>query len=132
MLIHLLPEVGAAIASWEQWMVRIVDVTGALTARGWPSGTGTGLTLNVTDPLLGGNGGRYRLEVADGAADVERLGETGAADLSLGVDALATLYTGHLTPQAMANLGLIEASAAGLATAAALFAGPRPWLSDMF
>jgi len=63
---------------------------------------------------------------------VERLGGTGATDISLGVNALATLYTGHLSPQAMAGLGLVEASAAGLATATTLFAGPRPWLSDMF
>ena len=70
--------------------------------------------------------------MADGKAEVERLSGAGTADLSLGVNALATLYTGHLSPQAMAGLGLIEASATGLATATTLFAGPRPWLSDMF
>ena len=132
MLIHLLPEVGATIASWEQWMLRITDVAGALTARGWPAGIRGGLTLDVTDPLLAGNGGRYRLEVADGKAGVERVTGTGTADISLGVDALATLYTGHLSPRTMANLELIEASAAALDTATTLFAGPRPWLSDMF
>jgi predicted acetyltransferase len=136
MLVHLLPEVGVGIASWEQWMVRITDVAGALTARGWPSGVRAELTLDVSDPLLDGNSGRYRLEVADGKAEVERLSGAGTADLCLGVNALATLYTGHLSPQAMAGLGaglgLIEASATGLATATTLFAGPRPWLSDMF
>jgi predicted acetyltransferase len=132
MLIHLMPEVGATIASWEQWMLRVTDVAGALTARGWPGGIQAALTLNVTDPLLAGNGGRYRLEVADGKAGVERLSGSGAADISLGVDALATLYTGHLSPRAMANLELLEASAAALDNATSLFAGPRPWQSDMF
>ncbi|GEO38583.1 hypothetical protein SAE02_27310 [Skermanella aerolata] len=143
-LIHLMPEVGAAIASWEQWMLRITDVAGALTARGWPMGVRAGLTLDVNDPLLAGNGGRYRLEVEDGAATVERLSGHGsspasgagsgqsAAGISLGVDALATLYTGHLTPRTMADLGLLEARPAALDTAATLFAGPKPWLSDMF
>jgi predicted acetyltransferase len=132
MLVHLLPEVGTGIASWEQWMLRITDVAGALTARGWPAGIRGGLTLDVTDPLLAGNGGRYRLEVADGKAGVERVTGTGTADISLGVDALATLYSGHLSPRTMANLELVEASAAALDTATTLFAGPRPWLSDMF
>ena len=40
MLIRLMPEVGATIASWEQWMLRVTDVAGALTARGWPTGSG--------------------------------------------------------------------------------------------
>jgi len=132
MLIHLLPEVGAGIASWEQWMLRITDVAGALTSRGWPLGVRGGLTLDVTDPLLAGNGGRYRLEVADGKAGVERLTGACTADISLGVDALAMLYTGHLSPRTMASLELVEASEAALDTAATLFAGPRPWLSDMF
>jgi predicted acetyltransferase len=130
MLVHLLPETGATIASWEQWMLRITDVAGALTARGWLAGLRGALTLDVADPLLAGNGGRYRLEVADGKAGVERVTGTGAVDISLGVDALATLYTGHLSPRTMANLELIEASPAALDTATTLFAGP--WLSDMF
>ena len=132
MLIHLLPETGTTIASWEQWMLRITDVAGALTSRGWPLGARGGLTLDVNDPLLAGNGGRYRLEVADGKAGVERATGTGMADISLGVNALATLYSGHLSPRTMANLELIEASPAALDTATTLFAGPRPWLSDMF
>jgi predicted acetyltransferase len=131
-LIHLMPEVGVGFASWEQWMLRITDVAGALTSRGWPMGIRGGLTLDVTDPLLAGNGGRYRLEVEDGKAGVERLNGTGTADISLGVDALATLYTGHLSPRTMADLELIKASAAALDTATTWFAGPRPWLSDMF
>ena len=70
--------------------------------------------------------------MADGKAGVERLTGTGAANISLGVGALATLYTGHLSRRTMANLELFEASEAALDTATTLFAGPRPWLSDMF
>ncbi|HYI72986.1 MAG TPA: GNAT family N-acetyltransferase [Skermanella sp.] len=132
MLIRLMPEVGATIASWEQWMLRVTDVAGALTARGWPTGVRAGLTFDVTDPLLSDNGGRYRLEVDDGKASVERLGGSGNADIALGVDALATLYTGHLAPRTMADLELLQASEPALDTAASLFAGPKPWLSDMF
>ena len=132
MLIHLMPEVGATVASWEQWMLRITDVAGALTARGWPRGVRAGLTFDVADPLLAGNGGRYRLEVENGTATVERLTGTGAADISLGIDALATLYSGHLPPRTMADLDLLQAPPAALDTAATLFVGPKPWLSDMF
>lgn len=132
MLIRLMPEVGATIASWEQWMLRVTDVAGALNARGWPTGIRAGLTFDVADPLLSGNGGRYRLEVDDGKAGVERLDGSGKADITLGVDALATLYTGHLTPRTLANLELLHASEPALDTAAFLFAGPKPWLSDMF
>jgi len=131
-LIHLLPEVGAGIASWEQWMLRITDVAGVLTARGWPPGLTMAVTLSVTDPLLATNNGRFRLEMAAGQATVERVGKSGAADLTLGIDALATLYTGHLAPRVMADLGMMEATPAGLAAAGMLFAGPRPWLPDTF
>jgi predicted acetyltransferase len=132
LLLHHLPEVGVTIASWEQWMLRVTDVAGALLARGWPLGVRTALTLNVTDPLLPDNAGSYRLEIEDGRANVERLAATVAADLELGVDALATLYTGHVTPRVLADLGRIKATPQALATATTLFAGPRPWLADMF
>ena len=64
MLVHLLPEVGVGIASWEQWMVRITDVAGALTARGWPSGVRAGLTLDVPTrcwpAMAGATGWKWR------------------------------------------------------------------------
>mgnify|MGYP002715581268 FL=1 len=134
LLLHLLPDVGGSIASWEQWMLRITDVAGALAARGWPNGVRAELTLAVTDPLLPDNAGRYRVEVADGEASVERTGDAGSgpADIELGVDALATLYSGHLGPGTLAGLGRLRASPEALATATTLFAGPRPWLADMF
>ena len=109
-------------------------VAGALAARGWPNGVRAELTLAVTDPLLPDNAGRYRVEVADGEASVERTGDAGSgpADIELGVDALATLYSGHLGPGTLAGLGRLRASPEALATATTLFAGPRPWLADMF
>ncbi|MFN8517207.1 MAG: sterol carrier protein domain-containing protein [Chloroflexia bacterium] len=75
------------------------------------------------------NTGHFLLRVADGRSAVER-GGTGT--FRLGIRALASLYSGFLTPNDLAMLGELTAPAADLALAAAIFGGPAPWLVDMF
>jgi predicted acetyltransferase len=48
------------------------------------------------------------------------------------VRALAPLFTGHLTPYALATAGQLEGAEDDLATAAAIFAAPAPWMADFF
>lgn len=124
-----LPDQDARVLAAKAWLLRILDVEVALRARGWPPGAAGELELEVEDPLLPENAGRWRLIVADGAARVERGGQ-GALRLQVG--ALAPLYSGHLTPARLAAAGRLEGSPAALATAARLFAGPRPWMPDRF
>lgn len=110
-------------------MLRILDVPAALAARGYPPGVSGELHLEVADDLLPPNSGRFVLRVADGDGVAEPGGQ---GRLRLHVRDLAALYAGYYTPHELRLAGGLDAPAADLALAAQLFAGPRPWLPDMF
>ena len=110
-------------------MLRVLDVAGALTARGYLPGIQTELHLDVDDALLPNNRGRFVLRVADGRGTVEK---GGSGTLKLDARALAALYTGYLTAQELVAAGMLQAPPEALAAAGLVFAGPRPWLPDMF
>jgi predicted acetyltransferase len=127
--LFLLPEQKHKVSWMLDLMLRVVDVAGALSARGYSPAVGAQLHLAVEDDLLPENNGRFVLEVADGQGRVQAGGE---GRLRLHVRALAALYTGHLLAPELAALGMLDGSPADLALAAAVFAGPRPWTPDMF
>jgi predicted acetyltransferase len=122
-----LPDRAFALSLTDVWMVRVLDLAAAARARGWPAGVAGELHLEVADADLPAHAGRWVLRVADGAAEVER---GGAGRLRLDVRGLAPLLTGYLTPHALSAAGWIEAPVEDLDRAAALFAGPLPWLRD--
>ncbi|MGW5861706.1 GNAT family N-acetyltransferase [Streptomyces sp. NPDC055239] len=98
------------------WLwVRILDVPGALTARGWfMDGE---LVLDVEDPFLGEHG-RYLLTVRDNKADCVPTDRE--PDLSLDVRDLGSVYLGGTAPSTLVRAGHIRAhhpSAAALADA---------------
>lgn len=128
-LLHLLAEAPYRVTNFVPWMVRIVDVAAALTARGYPTGLAAELDLEVRDDVLTANEGRWKLQVSDGRAAVEA-GGSGA--LQLDVRTLAALYSGHQNVYDLAATGLIRGSSAALAAAAAIFGGPAPWMRDEF
>jgi predicted acetyltransferase len=111
------------------WVLRIVDVPGALAARGYPPGLSAELHFDVRDELLPTNAGRFVLHLADGRGEVA---PGGAGRIRLHVRDLAAIYTGFMAPHECTYLGTIEAPKNELALAAAVFAGPRPWIADMF
>jgi predicted acetyltransferase len=111
------------------WMLRIVDVAGALTARGYPPGLRAELHFDVRDEFLPANAGRYVLTVAGGQGEARRGGQ---GRIRLGVRELAALYTGFMAPAELQTLGALAGPPADLARAGSVFAGPRPWLPDMF
>jgi predicted acetyltransferase len=119
----------ARIVRTLDWMLRIVDVAGALTARGYPPGLSAELHFAIDDELLPANAGRWVLHVADGRGEVQ---PGGAGSIRLHVRDLAAIYTGFLAPHECAYLGTIAGPAEDLALAGAVFAGPRPWIADMF
>jgi predicted acetyltransferase len=108
----------------ETWL-RLIDVPAALAARSW---WGEPMVVEVTDPVLEANSGRYRL----GAGPVRRCDEP--AGLKLGVDALAMLYLGAWRPSALVRAGRAVVSAPDQAERADRLFATRtpPWCGTFF
>ena len=115
---------------WQMdWLLRIVDVRGALAARGYPPGAEVEVHLAVRDDLLPANDGQFVLTVSNGQGEVR---EGGRGGLRVDVRGLATLYSGRLSPEELRATGLLDGEPRDLAAAALAFAGPAPWMPDMF
>ncbi|MGC5310693.1 GNAT family N-acetyltransferase [Micromonospora zamorensis] len=90
------------------WMHRPVDVARAVSARGWPAHTRGVVDFGLTDTHAEWNTGTWRLTVADGAAELTRVG--GEADLRLDVRGFALLYAGAARARSVAQAGLLHHS----------------------
>lgn len=102
--------------------VRLVDVPTALEARTY--GQDGVLVLEVDDPLLPGNRGRWLVSQEDGKVTCEPTGQE--PDLRLGVAELGALYLGGHRPWALAAAGRIApASSAALQRAGRMLAADR-------
>jgi predicted acetyltransferase len=112
-----------------RWMLRIVDVERALAARGYPGDVSVELHFDVTDGLLPANTGRYVLEIQNGTAEVRR---GGRGDLRCDVQGLAPLYSALYSPQTLKTLGWLDGPDHALRDAARVFAGPEPWMPEIF
>lgn len=132
-LLALIPERTFTARHQFHWMLRIVDVERALLARGWNACVRGEVTLDVRDDIMPENNAKFTLTVSDGKATVKRC-ESGAATID--VRGLAALYTGHYSPHELVQWGWLRVAdgdaARTLETLAGFFAGPRPWLGDMF
>lgn len=87
------------------WMVRIVDLPGAVAARGWPAGVSLSVDLRVTPPTHVPDdpvGGDWVLRVADGAATCT---PGGSGAVTVASTDLAALWTGHLDPAQLVSEG---------------------------
>ncbi|WP_435061517.1 GNAT family N-acetyltransferase [Amycolatopsis thermoflava] len=110
----------------DQLWLRLLDVPAALAARAW--GPGEPVVIEVTDPQLPANTGRYR--ITSGGAEPT----TAAADLRTGPETLAMLYLGDRLPSALAAAGRLDVvNPAALAHADSLFATRvPPWCGTPF
>ncbi|WP_433123943.1 GNAT family N-acetyltransferase [Micromonospora sp. CA-240977] len=88
------------------WMHRPVDVVRAVSARGWPAHVRGVVDFGLTDALAEWNTGAWRLTVADGAAELTRVG--GEVDLRLDVRGFALLYAGAAHARSVAQAGLLH------------------------
>ena len=112
-----------------RWLLRIVDVRQALEGRGYPEDAAGELHFEVHDELLPANHGRFVLSVSEGRGDVR---PGGRGDLRTDIRGLATLYSSLFTPAILRMTGQLAADDRTLATASRLFAGPEPWMAEMF
>ncbi|MFE1878546.1 GNAT family N-acetyltransferase [Streptomyces diastatochromogenes] len=132
LLPFFLPDPRAArVTEHADWLwVRILDVVRALEARTY-EGTGS-LVLEVVDGD-GLAGGRFRLEASPEGASCAPAGGA-AADLTLQVGELATVWLGDESLVRLAALGRVREEREGAARKAdALFrTSGRPWCPDIF
>lgn len=111
------------------WMLRLTHLPRAFEARGYPRCARAELHLEVEDEILEANAGRWVVAIEGGCATVRRGGD---GRLRGHVRALATLYSGHLSPWALAATGAIEGDEQALEQAAEALAGGAPFMVDMF
>jgi predicted acetyltransferase len=117
------------IADRFPWMLRVVDAPAALAARGYSPHVRAEVHFEVRDALFGESARRIVLTVDGGRGDAR---EGGRGSVRVDVRALASLYASYASAEDLRVTGLVEGDDAELAKATAVFAGPAPWISDMF
>lgn len=107
------------------WL-RLVDVSAALEARTYP--TSGSLGIDVNDAMLPENQGRWRLDATPTGATCQ-FDPRATPDVALGVDALASLYLGGVSPATLVAAGRITVlHPRALATLISLFTqDPAPY-----
>lgn len=129
-VLGLLPEPSFHSSVSDAWMLRLLDLEAALTQRGWRPGARGTLALELEDPLIPENRGRWQLTVEEGQARLERGGDGG---LALDMPGLASLYTGFRDVWTLAQLGRAQVrDPATVEVARTLFSGPTFHMPDRF
>jgi predicted acetyltransferase len=128
-LLCLLPEQSARTRLEITWMLRIVNAEAALTARGYAPELAAELHFNVHDDLIEPNNGPFILRISDGQGEVTR---GGAGRLDIDIRGLAMFYSGFSSATNLLATGLLRGSAEDACGADAVFAGPMPWMTDIF
>lgn len=123
----LFAEQVAKVEKSDRFFVRVLDPKKALEARGYERDGE--LSFNVHDPIIAENSRAWTLQVRDGVA---KMTPAPRANLKMSVNALASLFTGMYDAHKLASVGALTGSDASIAAASALFAGPIPWIADMF
>ncbi len=137
----LLPERDAGIAERESWMLRLLDASAAIAARGFPA-TDIAVPLDITDDLRPANSGQWDLTVragrgslslarTDSGATPRHPARSPGPALALGARGLAALYAG--TPVAtLRRAGLAEGGSPATDTALDGAFAATPFMIDGF
>ena len=134
----LIPGAGWATTDVRQYMLRVVDLAGAVAQRGWPPEVTATVDFTVADPVCPWNSGSHRLVLNDGSGRLEPGSSTrpepgAGSGIHIGPRGLAVLIAGGSTPAAMRRAGLlVGGSPADDRMLGAAMAGPRPAILDFF
>lgn len=113
-----------------RWMSRLLDVPGALVARGYPPVSGSAV-IEVDDPLFPKeNNGPWLLTAERGSVTVERTEAFGGSPIPIGI--LSAMFTGFLSPLEAMRLGWLDRDDPAVEVLERLFAGAPPWMQDFF
>lgn len=132
-LLQRMPDRRFTFEMRDPWMLRVVDVAGALEARGYAPSLSCEFTLHVRDALIETNNTPVRVRIADGRAEVGPAPSNARDAIGLDVRHLAPLFTGLQSALRLAALGLVEGPPCGIADLEAAFAGSgAPTMFDHF
>lgn len=112
-------------------MARVIDVERALRARGSYPAVGC-VTLEISDPILPENDGVHDVAFGPDGAEVTRGSAASGPRAAMSAGTLAQLLVSFATASEARRAGLIEADDDAIATLDAAFAGPKPYLVDVF
>jgi predicted acetyltransferase len=118
-----------AVCSETRWMLRLLDLPGAVRARGWPAGVSARIELEVSDDHVPANAGRWVVEVDGGEAEATS-GGSGAVRASIG--GLASWWAGYATATRLAGTGHLAGPADALAAMDAILPADPPVLVDFY
>lgn len=127
----LIPGAGWTATDVRQYLLRVVDLAGAVAQRGWPAGLSGAVDVSIEDPVCPWNSGRHRLVFADGDGGVE---PGDGSDLRMTPTGLALFIAGGgATAAGLRRAGMLTGGLPGddLLLDAAM-AGPRPAILDYF
>lgn len=131
-LLLLLPEQDLEPVGSLRNMIRLVDLPGAVAARGYPVGVRAAVEFEVEDRHCDWNSGRWRLVIDEGEGRLEKSTSTGPV-MRATINGLACLYSGYATAWSLAAAGSLSgADPSDLAALTSVFAGPTPWMPDFF
>jgi predicted acetyltransferase len=113
-----------------RWMLRLLDVPGALTGRGYPPVSGEAV-IAVDDEMFPDNHGPWTVR-ADGGAVTITPADAGVSPQPIGIGTLSSMYSGYLSPFDAVRLGLLDSEDPAVPFLAKLFSGSAPWMHDFF
>ncbi|MFC8391504.1 enhanced intracellular survival protein Eis [Streptomyces sp. NPDC057238] len=128
-LLHGLRHHRTTADAWHPWMLRILDIPGAIRFRGWPTDLTTAVPIEIENET--GDWGRWMLQVRAGAAEVFPTYVQGQVTFTQ--RQLAVWYAGGYRSTTSARMaGVHVASEKALATLVRSTAQFEPWLPDHF
>jgi predicted acetyltransferase len=125
----LLDEQDASTHLENHWMHRIVDVPGAVDARGFPAGVAGTVVVLVTDPLTPGRASAWRISVEDGTG-LAAPSDDGSVEVTLDIGALSALAIGGTSTGLLRNAGRLSGADDAVARLGGLFQTPTPVSTD--
>lgn len=124
---HAAPDV---VRSEIRWMLRLIDVPGAVAARGWPDGAGGRVDLALVDEHAPWNNGTWVLEVADGHASLTPGGD---ATVEASIGGFSSWWSGYASATKLARTGHLRTpDRRALATMDHLLPPSPPVLPDFY
>lgn len=111
------------------WMLRVVNLKKAIEGRGYHTIGKAEIHLDIDDPTIRENCGKFILSVQGGQASLKKGGE---GRLRVSIRDFAPLYSGFISAESLRAASRLGGDDESIATASRIFAGPIPWRSDTF